>query len=66
VKGRIMPAKTQDQRDHRINELHGQARKMWPQLEKLIDELKMLGPHSLDGINALTNTRQWLKDLSQR
>lgn len=61
-----MIAKTQEQRDRRINELHGKAQKMWPQLEKLIDELKALGPHSLDGTNALSNTRQWLKDLSQR
>ena len=61
-----MAAKTQEKRDRRINELHGQAQKMWPQLEKLIDELKQLGPHSLDGTNALSNTRQWLKDLSQR
>ncbi len=61
-----MPSSAQDQRDHRIHELHMQAQKMWPQLEKLIDELKLLGPHSCDGMNALANTRQWLKDLSQR
>lgn len=61
-----MTTTTQAQRDKRINALHEKAGKMWPDLEKLIDELKRLGPHSLDGNNALTNTRQWLKDLSQR
>lgn len=61
-----MATKTQEQRDSRINELHAEAQKMWPKLEKLIDEMKKLGPHSLDGTNALSNTRQWLKDLSQR
>ena len=61
-----MPQKTQDQRDARINELHTEAQKIWPKLEKVIDELKRLGPHSLDGTNALQNSRQWLKDLSQR
>jgi hypothetical protein len=61
-----MPQKTQDQRDARINELHTEAQKIWPKLEKVIDELKRLGPHSLDGTNTLQNTRQWLKDLSQR
>lgn len=61
-----MTTKTQGQRDARINELHAEAQKMWPKLEKLIDELKRAGPHSLDGTNALSNTRQWLKDLSQR
>lgn len=61
-----MAMKSQEQRDSRINALHAEAQKMWPKLEKLIDELKQLGPHSLDGTNALSNTRQWLKDLSQR
>lgn len=61
-----MKIETQEQRDRRINELHAQALKVWPQVEKLIDELKTLGPHSLDGANALNNTRQWLKDLSRR
>ena len=61
-----MKEKTQDQKDSRINELHAEAQKMWPKLEKMIDEFKRLGPHSLDGGNALSNTRQWLKDLSQR
>lgn len=57
---------TQEKRDSRINELQAEAQMMWPKLEKLIDELKQLGPHSLNGTNALANTRQWLKDLSQR
>jgi len=61
-----MTTKTQDQKDRRINELHAEAHKMWPKLEKLIDELKRTGPHSSDGNNALSNTRQWLKDLAQR
>ncbi len=53
-----MSIKSQDQKDSRINELHAEAQMMWPKLEKLIDELKKLGPHSLDGTNALSNTRQ--------
>lgn len=61
-----MTTQEQDRKDRRINDLHAEAQKMWPKLEKLIDELKRLGPHSLDRGNALANTRQWLKDLSQR
>jgi hypothetical protein len=53
-------------RDKRIDVLHAQAQKLWPQLEKIIDELKCSGPHSLNHNNALSNIRQTLKDLSQR
>lgn len=56
----------QAKRDKRIQELHAEAGKHWPQLEKIIDELKGCGPHSLDGNNALSNVRQWLRDLAQR
>jgi hypothetical protein len=58
--------KTQEERDSRIRKLHEQAGTHWPALEKIIDELKSLGDHSLDGNNALANTRDWLKQLSQR
>lgn len=61
-----MATKTKEQRDRRIDTLHSEASKMWPKIEKIIDEMKSLGPHSLNGNNALNNTRQWLKDLSQR
>lgn len=56
----------QVKRDKRIQELHTEVSKHWPQLEKLIDELKICGPHSLDGNNALTNVRQCLRELSAR
>ena len=56
----------QAKRDKRIHELHAEAQKHWPQLEKIIDELKRCGPHSLDGNNALANVRLWLRDLSAR
>lgn len=52
--------------DKRIQELHAKAKSHWPELEKIIDELKRCGPHSLDGNNALLNVRQWLRDLSVR
>lgn len=52
--------------DKRIEQLHVQAAKHWPELERIIDQLKQCGPHSLDGGNALSNVRQWLRDLSQR
>lgn len=60
------PMKTQQQRNRRIDTLHSQVGELWPKLEKIIDEMKSLGPHSLNYNNALMNTRQWLKDLSQR
>lgn len=57
---------SQDERDQRINELHRQSMAMWPEIEQIIDELKMLGPHSFDAENALLNTREWLDQLSKR
>lgn len=57
---------TQAERDRRINELHQKASSMWPKIESIIDELKLLGPHSLDMDNALLNTREWLEQLSKR
>lgn len=57
---------TQEQADTRIRELHDQAIKMRSQIESIIDELKSLGPHSLDGENALLNTQEWLGQLSKR
>lgn len=58
--------KTQDARDARIRLLHDKAAKHWPELEAIIDELKMLGPHSFDGDNGLANVRQWLAQLVRR
>ncbi len=52
--------------DKRIDELHAEARKLWPQLERIIDELKCCGPHSLNRDNALKNVRQWLLSLAAR
>lgn len=57
---------TQQQKDDRIRELHGHALKLWPKIEKIIDELKLLGPHSLDSNNALLNTGDWLQQLAGR
>lgn len=52
--------------DKRIDALHSKAAKLWPELERIIDELKACGPHSLNGDNAISNVRQWLRDLSRR
>lgn len=52
--------------DVHIDELHAEARQLWPRLESIIDELKGLGPHSRDGNNALLNIREWLAQLSNR
>lgn len=57
---------TQEQKDERIRELHSDALKLWPQIEKIIDELKLLGPHSLDSNNALLNSAEWLEQLADR
>jgi hypothetical protein len=57
---------TQVDRDERIRQLHDQAGLHWQPLEKIIDELKALGDHSLDGDNALANTRDWLMQLARR
>lgn len=61
-----MTTSSQAKNDKRIEQLHAKAAKHWPELEQIIDELKMCGAHSLDGKNALSNIRQWLRDLSQR
>lgn len=52
--------------DRRIQLLHEKVRTFWPRIESIIDQLKALGPHSLDGDNALLNTREWLDQLSRR
>ncbi len=61
-----MPTKTQAEKDKRIQKLDDEARNLWPKIEKIIDELKVLGPHSLDGDNTLMNVRSWLQQLSER
>lgn len=58
--------KTQTEKDKRIQTLDDQVSRMWPKIEKIIDELKDLGPHSLDGENTLMNVRDWLQQLSRR
>lgn len=58
--------KTQAEKDKRIQKLDDDARNLWPKIEKIIDELKGLGPHSLDGDNTLMNVREWLQQLSRR
>lgn len=55
----------QNKVDQRIV-LHEIALSECRKLEKLIDELKALGPHSLDRDNALANTRGHLAQLSRR
>lgn len=61
-----MAVKTQQQTDRRIDTLQSEAAKLRSKLEKIIDEMKARGPHSINGDNALMNTREWLKNLSQR
>lgn len=56
----------QSLRDDRIAALHRSANSIFPQLEEIIDELKTLGRHSLDGDNALMNIREHLRQLSSR
>jgi hypothetical protein len=54
-------AKKVDQRT-----LHFKAIKCFGELKGIIDQLKNLGPHELDGDNALLNIREWLEALSRR
>ncbi len=56
----------QREKDERVRELHTQAGKYWLKFEIIIDELKELGPHSLDGDNAILNIREHLHQLSNR
>jgi hypothetical protein len=56
----------QNKADQRIAQLHEIALSECRKIEKLIDELKALGPHSLDRENALANTREYLAQLSRR
>lgn len=53
-------------KDQKINSLHKEALNKFRILEEIIDELKSLGPHSLDGKNALNNVRDWLGMLAKR
>jgi hypothetical protein len=54
-------AKKVDQRT-----LHSKALRCFGELKDIIDQLKNLGPHELDGDNALLNVREWLESLSRR
>lgn len=56
----------QNRVDLRIVQLHAIARSECRKIEQLIDELKVLGPHSLDRDNALANIREHLAQLSRR
>ena len=58
--------RTQEEIDMRIREVHEEVSRLWPKIERTIDELKCLGPHSLDRDNAILNTREWLFLLSKR
>lgn len=58
--------KNQEQRDSRIQKLHADAVTKINALKKIIDELKTLGPHSLDRSNAILNTQEQLAGLSER
>ncbi|EWY35814.1 hypothetical protein N825_34195 [Skermanella stibiiresistens SB22] len=46
--------------------LHDEAMKHLDALQDIIDQLKALGPHELDGSNALFNTRERLANLGRR
>lgn len=52
--------------DLRIEQLHAVALSECSKLAKLIDELKTLGPHTLDRDNALSNVREHLAQLVRR
>ena len=54
-------AKKVDQRT-----LHAKAIRCFGELQDIIDQLKNLGPHELDGDNALLNVRERLESLSRR
>lgn len=56
----------QNTTDLRIVQLHAIALSECGKLEKLIDELTALGPHSLDRDNALMNTKERLAQLARR
>jgi hypothetical protein len=55
-----------DKVDQRIGQLHEIALSECRKIEKLIDEIKALGPHSHGSENALANTREHLAQLSRR
>ncbi len=46
--------------------LHAKALKCFGELKDIIDQLKNLGPHELDGDNALLNILERLEALSRR
>ena len=52
--------------DVKIEMLHRSALEHFSNIEKIIDELKALGNHSLNGNNALMNVREHLSQLSER
>lgn len=56
----------QNKVDLRIDQVHEIVLSECRKLEKLIDELKALGPHSLNRDNALANTREHLAQLARR
>lgn len=56
----------QNKVDQRTVQLHAIALSECRKMEKLIDELKALGPHSRDRDNALANTSEHLVQLSHR
>lgn len=63
----ILTAKQQQKKiDQRIVQLYAIALSECRKMEKLIDELKALGPHSLDRDNAIVNTCEHLVQLSRR
>jgi hypothetical protein len=57
---------SQKDKDQTIRERHQQASVLWLKIEATIDDLKALGPHSLDGDNALMNVQERLNQLSKR
>ncbi|MDC9725512.1 MAG: hypothetical protein PSN44_06295 [Gammaproteobacteria bacterium] len=52
--------------DVKIDDLHIDALEHINKLEKIIDELKNLGNHSLNNNNALLNVQEHLAMLSER
>lgn len=58
--------KPQSKIDRRIDTLQLEARRLQPKIEKIVAELKALGPHSVNGDAALQDTQTWLKALSRR
>jgi hypothetical protein len=53
----------QAERDKQIMKMYTETEEIWPRLERIIDKLKVLGPHSVAEDDALVNVRAQLHRL---